>query len=103
MKIMEREEADYLNKKLPKIKAEEVLDFHGKLCTVDAFLAECEHERVIRRTGLDEVRAHGPREAGALLYHCSACDEDFIEIPNGKDKPCCHVCGSNIFVDEVKE
>jgi DNA-directed RNA polymerase subunit RPC12/RpoP len=102
MKIMEREEAQYLDGKLPRITAEEVLDFHGKLCTCDAFVAECEHERVLRRTGLDEVRAHSPREAGALLYHCSACDEDFIDVPDGVGKPVCHFCGSNIFVDEVR-
>jgi len=111
-------EASYLQQKLSKITADEVLDFYLVMTlapTHDGFIAHCEHDRAVgRASGFISCTVHDPHPTPckrsrltSLLFCCSSCKRDFIAdytIRDGvKVEPICPECGSSKFVYEVVE
>jgi len=120
----EKTEASFLQGKLSKITADEVLDFHLLMTLApspDGFIAHYEHDCAVgRASDFIPVRAlatintppgrkHRPL---SLLFHCASCRRDFLDdyirkavsaISDYLIRPICPECGSSKFVNEVKE
>lgn len=120
----EKTEASFLQGKLSKITADEVLDFHLLMTlapTTNGFIAHYEHDCAVgRASDFTPVRALSTintppgrkRKPLSLLFHCASCRRDFLDdyvrmpLPSGNSrpvKPICPDCGSSKFVNEVKE
>lgn len=111
-------EASYLQGKLSKITADEVLDFYLVMTmapSADGFIAHCEHDRALgRASDFTPVSKCCPSSSPckrsrytSLLFCCSSCKRDFIAdygfYGDTRIDPICPDCGSSKFVQEVKE
>jgi DNA-directed RNA polymerase subunit RPC12/RpoP len=110
-------EASFLQMKLTKISADEVLDFYLVMTlapTADGFISHCEHDRVLgRSSGYASLQPTAPSSPcprsrhTSLLFHCSECKRDFIAdyliIGGTPLDPVCPDCARSTFVKEVKE
>ena len=113
-------EASFLQMKLTKITADEVLDFYLVMTmapSADGFIAHCEHDRAVgRASDFTPVSKYCPSSSPckehkhtSLLFCCASCKRDFIADYTfrhanfqGKILPFCPDCGSSKFVTEVK-
>ena len=120
----EKTESSFLQGKLSKITADEVLDFHLLMTlapTSEGFIAHYEHDCAVGRASdftpvrplatinTPPGRKHKPL---SLLFHCAHCRRDFLDdytrmalspVASRLLKPICPDCGSSKFVNEVKE
>ena len=111
-------EEAFLQTKLTKITSDEVLDFYLAMTlapTVESFLGRCAHDRTLgRASNFVQVQEepskcrHGRKPEKPKLFHCAACNKDFIEsyqtfdLTMDRVLPICPDCGSSLFVDEVE-
>ena len=113
-------ESSYLQGKLSKITADEVIDFYLVMTLAPSFagfIAHCQHDRAVGRASefillLNPLPPSTPCRRGrrtSLLFCCSSCKRDFIgdyTFRRGVREailPLCPDCGSSKFVQEVNE